>query len=149
IVAVTFTNKAAQEMRERARRLLGGAALPGFVGTFHAFGLRFLRRSAGAARLDPRFAIADGADQLALVKQAMAEAGVSYRALSPGEVRSRISQAKNALVTPAEFEATQTDFAGERIGRVYRIYERRLATSGALDFDDLIVRPVRLLRGNE
>jgi ATP-dependent DNA helicase UvrD/PcrA len=147
IVAVTFTNKAAQEMRERARRLLGGAMLVSFVGTFHSWGLRFLRRHAAAARLDPRFAIADGADQLSLVKEAMAEAGVSEQVLPPGSVRARVSQAKNALVTPKELEASQNDFTGERIARVYRIYEKRLAASGALDFDDLIVRPVRLLRG--
>ena len=147
IVAVTFTNKAAAEMRERAHRLSSAAARLGFVGTFHSFGLRFLRRNAGAARLDPRFAIADGADQLALIKEAMAEAGISEQVLTPGAVRARISQAKNALVTPQEFEAAQNDFAGERIARVYRIYERKLSVSGALDFDDLIVRPVRLLRG--
>ncbi len=147
-MAVTFTNKAAKEMRDRARRLLGGAAPLSFVGTFHSFGLRLLRRQAAAARLDPRFAIADSADQLALVKEAMAEAGVSEQVLTPGAVRARISQAKNALVTPQEFEASQNDFAGERIGRVYRLYERLLTASGALDFDDLIVRPVRLLREN-
>ena len=147
IVAVTFTNKAAQEMRERARRLLGGAALLSFVGTFHSWGLRLLRRHAAAARLPARFAIADGSDQLALVKEAMSEVGVSEQMLSPGAVRSRISHAKNSLVTPREFEASRNDFAGERIARVYRVYEKRLAASGALDFDDLIVRPVRLLRG--
>jgi DNA helicase-2/ATP-dependent DNA helicase PcrA len=149
IVAVTFTNKAAGEMRERARRLLGGVTLLSFIGTFHSWGLRFLRRSAAAARLDPRFAIADGADQLALVKEAMAEAGVSEQVLPPGSVRARISHAKNALVTPQQFESQQTDFAGERIARVYRLYEKRLSASGALDFDDLIVRPVRLLRERE
>jgi len=146
IVAVTFTNKAAQEMRDRARRLLEGVPLLSFVGTFHSWGLRLLRRHAAAARLHPRFAIADGADQLALVKEAMSEAGISEQVLSPGAVRARISHAKNALVTPERFEAERTDFAGERIARVYRLYEKRLAASGALDFDDLIVRSVRLLR---
>jgi DNA helicase II / ATP-dependent DNA helicase PcrA len=147
IVAVTFTNKAAAEMRDRARRLSASAARLGFVGTFHSFGLRFLRRNAAGARLDPHFSIADSADQLTLVKEAMAEAGVSEQVLTPGAVRARISQAKNVLLTPPEFEAAQNDFAGERIARVYRIYERKLSASGALDFDDLIVRPVRLLRG--
>ncbi len=149
IVAVTFTNKAAREMKERAVRLLGGAALASFVGTFHSWGLRFLRRHAATARLDPRFAIADGADQLAVVKQAMAEAEVSEQILPPGAARARISQAKNALLSPDRFETLQTDFAGERIARIYKLYEKRLAASGALDFDDLIVRPVRLLREEE
>ena len=99
IVAVTFTNKAAEEMRERARRLLGGGVPIGFIGTFHSWSLRLLRRYAAAAGIPPRFSIADSADQLALVKEAMAELGLSEQMLPPGSVRSRISHAKNALVT--------------------------------------------------
>jgi DNA helicase II / ATP-dependent DNA helicase PcrA len=146
IVAVTFTNKAAEEMRERARRLLGVTRLASFVGTFHAWGLRLLRRRAEAAKLPPRFTIADTADQLALVKEAMGELGISEQMLAPGTVRARISQAKNSLVTPASFAASQQDFAGERIAKVFSLYERKLTAAGALDFDDLIGRPVRLLR---
>jgi DNA helicase-2/ATP-dependent DNA helicase PcrA len=146
ILAVTFTNKAAEEMRERARRLLGGGAVLSFIGTFHAWALRLLRRYAAAAQVPPRFAIADAADQLALVKEAMAELQISDQVLPPGAVRARISQAKNALVTAKKFEETQTDFAGERIARVYLLYEKKLAAAGALDFDDLIARSVRLLR---
>jgi len=146
IVAVTFTNKAAEEMRERARKLLGGRPLVSFVGTFHSWALRFLRRNAAAAGLAPRFSIADSADQLSLVKEAMDELGLSEQVFTPGAVRSRISQAKNALVTAQTFADSQTDYAGERIGRAYLLYERKLAAAGALDFDDLIVRTVRLLR---
>ncbi len=146
IVAVTFTNKAAEEMRERARKLLGGRPLVSFVGTFHSWALRFLRRNAAAAGLPPRFSIADSSDQLSLVKEAMDELGLSEQVFTPGAVRSRISQAKNALVTAQGFADSQTDYAGERIGRVYLLYERKLAAAGALDFDDLIVRTVRLLR---
>src|SRR6202162_3909693 len=146
ILAGTFTNKAAEEMRERARRLLGGGAVLSFIGTFHAWALRLLRRYAAAAQVPPRFAIADAADQLTLVKEAMAELQISDQVLPPGAVRARISQAKNALVTAKKFEETQTDFAGERIARVYLLYEKKLAAAGALDFDDLIARSVRLLR---
>jgi DNA helicase-2/ATP-dependent DNA helicase PcrA len=146
ILAVTFTNKAAEEMRERARRLLGGGIVLSFIGTFHAWSLRLLRRYAAAAGVPPRFAIADAADQLALVKEAMAELQISDQVLPPGAVRARISSAKNALVTAKKFEETQTDFAGERIARVYLLYEKKLAAAGALDFDDLIARSVRLLR---
>ena len=145
IVAVTFTNKAAGEMRERAERLIGGAARLAFVGTFHSWALRLLRRQTAAANLPLRFAIADSSDQLALVKEAMGELQISDQVLPPGAVRSRISQAKNALVSAQRFEAIQGDFAGERIARVYLLYEKKLAAAGALDFDDLIVRAVRLL----
>jgi DNA helicase-2/ATP-dependent DNA helicase PcrA len=146
IVAVTFTNKAADEMRERARRLLGGRPLISFVGTFHSWALRFLRRHAAAAGLPPRFSIADSADQLALVKEAMGELSVSEQVLTPGSVRARISAAKNALVTASAFAASANDWAGERIGRVFLLYEKKLASAGALDFDDLIFRAVRLMR---
>jgi DNA helicase-2/ATP-dependent DNA helicase PcrA len=146
IVAVTFTNKAAAEMRDRAERLVGGRARLAFIGTFHSWALRLLRRHAAAAGIPPRFSIADAADQLAVVKEAMAELQISDQVLPPNAVRGRISQAKNALVGVERFEATQTDFAGERIARVYRLYERKLAAARALDFDDLIFRSVRLLR---
>jgi DNA helicase-2/ATP-dependent DNA helicase PcrA len=145
IAAVTFTNKAAQEMRERVQALLGVASLTSFVGTFHSWCLRFLRRRAREADLPPRFALADSSDQLALVKEAMGELGLSDQVLSPGAVRARISQAKNALVSAQRFEAAETDFAGERIARVYRLYQKKLAATGALDFDDLIGRTVALL----
>ena len=146
IVAVTFTNKAAEEMRERTRRLLGVERLLCFVGTFHSWSLRFLRRHAAAASLPPRFAIADSGDQLALVKEAMGDLSISEQLLPPGAARARISQAKSGLVGVAEFEAAQSDFAGERIAGIYRLYEKKLAAAGAVDFDDLIVRTVRLLR---
>jgi DNA helicase-2/ATP-dependent DNA helicase PcrA len=145
ILAVTFTNKAAGEMRERAQALLPGAPLTSFVGTFHSFGLRLLRRRAQAAGLPPRFGIADAADSLALVKEAMEEHGISDQMLPPHSVRGRISAAKNALISPQRFAQMETDFAGERIAKVYATYEKRLAACGALDFDDLIVRSVRLL----
>ena len=149
IAAVTFTNKAAAEMRERAQKLLGGAALGSFIGTFHSWCLRFLRRRAREANLPPRFAIADSSDQLALVKEAMTELGISDQVLPPNAVRARISNAKNALVSAERFAQMETDYAGERIGQIYALYEKKLAATGALDFDDLIARSVRLLSTNE
>jgi DNA helicase-2/ATP-dependent DNA helicase PcrA len=148
IVAVTFTNKAAAEMRERAQLLLGGVGLGSFIGTFHSWCLRFLRRRYREANLPARFAIADSSDQLSLIKEAMTELGISDQVLPPNAVRARISNAKNALVSAERFAQTETDYAGERIGQVYTLYEKKLAATGALDFDDLIARSVRLLSGN-
>jgi ATP-dependent DNA helicase UvrD/PcrA len=149
VVAVTFTNKAAEEMRQRARALLGVERLSCFVGTFHSWSLRFLRRHAAAAGLPPRFAIADTGDQLALVKEAMAELSISEQMLPANGVRSRISQAKSALIDPQRFAAAaENDFAAERIARVYRLYEKKLAAAGAVDFDDLIGKTVGLLRSS-
>ena len=146
IAAVTFTNKAAGEMRERAQSLVARAPLSSFVGTFHSWCLRLLRRRAREASLPPRFSIADSGDQMALVKEAMEELGyLDRRSAGERRARSRISQAKNALVSVERFRAEQTDFAGERIGQVYALYEKKLAATGALDFDDLIGRSVRLL----
>ena len=148
IAAVTFTNKAAGEMRERAQALVSRAPLASFVGTFHSWCLRLLRRRAREAGLPPRFSIADSSDQMSLIKEAMEEVGVSTDVLPPNAVRSRISHAKNALIGAERFTAEQTDFAGERIAQVYALYEKKLAATGALDFDDLIARSVRLLSGN-
>src|SRR5207249_9183942 len=112
---------------------------------FHAWCLRLLRRRYREAGVPPRFAVADSSDQLVLVKESMAELSISEQMLPPTAVRARISHAKNALVTAERFAVTQSDFAGERIAQVYALYEKRLAAAGALDFDDLIARSVRLL----
>src|SRR5262249_60218964 len=124
------------------------AALASLLATFTSGCLAFLRRRAREAALPPRFAIADSSDQLALIKEAMAELSISDQVLPPGAVRARISNAKNALVTAERFAAMETDYAGERIAQVYRLYEKKLAATGALDFDDLIARSVRLLSVN-
>jgi ATP-dependent DNA helicase UvrD/PcrA len=146
IAAVTFTNKAAAEMRERAERLLAGGSLGSFVGTFHAWGLRFLRRHAAAAGLPGRFSILDTADQLALVKEAMEQLDLPEKMLPARSALSRISGAKNELKTPEEFVSAESDFTGSLIARIFALYEKRLREAGAVDFDDMIVKTVRLLR---
>jgi DNA helicase-2/ATP-dependent DNA helicase PcrA len=148
IVAVTFTNKAASEMRERVRALVGARRLESFVGTFHAWGLGFLRRHSEAAGRNPGFRIADAADQIALVREALEEAGLSEQSFPPPAVHGRISAAKGALVSARRFAEAETDFAGSRVARVYEIYEKKLQAADAVDFDDLIARPVRALRGD-
>jgi DNA helicase-2/ATP-dependent DNA helicase PcrA len=148
LVAVTFTNKAAEEMRERVAALLGGR-LDSFVGTFHAWGLRFLRRIGGAEGRTARFSIADTGDQLAFVRDAMEELGLSEQTFPPGSVHGRISSAKGAVRSVERFAGEETDFAGSRIAEVYARYEKKLRAANAFDFDDLISVPVRLLRGSD
>jgi DNA helicase-2/ATP-dependent DNA helicase PcrA len=145
VIAVTFTNKAAEEMRSRVREFLEAPVAEPFVGTFHAWGLRFLRRRAAAAGLSVGFAVADTADQLLLVRAAMTETEVSEQAFSPASIQARISSAKGALLSVRRFAEGEGE-AGSRIARVYELYEKKLRQAGAVDFDDLILLPVRALK---
>ncbi len=149
VVAVTFTNKAAEEMRERVRALLGVSRLASFVGTFHSWGLRFLRRAGGADGRTAAFSIADSGDQAALVREAMAELSISEQMLTPGAALSRISEAKSALVSPARAASAADGFAAEKIASIYSVYEKKLRAGNAFDFDDLIGVSVRLLESSE
>ncbi len=146
IVALTFTNKAAGEMKERVADLLGTARPRSFVGTFHAFGVRLLRRFPAEAGLSRSFVVFDADDQLALVKQAMKAANVTDRAFTPRSFQSRISHAKNAGLDPSTYAVRFGELAGEQLRAVHVAYEKGLASSSALDFDDLLLRSVRLLR---
>jgi DNA helicase-2/ATP-dependent DNA helicase PcrA len=145
IVAVTFTNKAAREMRHRVESLLGRSPVDGFVGTFHRFGLGLLRRYAQRIGVAPAFMVFDDADQIALVKRALADEGLAESSFPPRTMLSRISDAKSRLLDPEEYAASTSGFFEERLGRVYRRYEHLLRRASAVDFDDLITLPVRLL----
>src|SRR5438552_839950 len=143
IMAVTFTNKAANEMKERIHRLAGELGRDIVIGTFHAICARLLRaewRQEGRHN----FTIYDESDSLALVKEAMATAGISEKSFSPGAVRGAISRAKNELVTPDRYEVTR--YFEEIVRRVYGEYQRRLEENHALDFDDLLLKTVRHLQ---
>jgi len=150
ILAVTFTNKAAKEMRSRLQKLLGDAALADLsAGTFHAFCARLLRRDGPEVGLDRGFAIYDTADQRALLRQAMGDAGVSERLFSPGAVGAVISGAKNELRGPADL-ANEARGQLERLtATVWRRYEALLKENNAVDFDDLLVLPCRLFETSD
>ncbi|HWP34206.1 MAG TPA: UvrD-helicase domain-containing protein, partial [Thermodesulfobacteriota bacterium] len=144
ILAVTFTNKAAGEMRARLAALLGPAAAQVWVGTFHAAALRILREQAAAAGLPAGFVVYDEADQEALLRQACRELQVNERILPIRQIAARIDQAKNDGVDAAAFAARPHDFLDEKVARVYARYQALLAENGALDFGDLLLAAVAL-----
>ena len=146
VLAVTFTNKAAGEMRDRLHRLLGPTAGELWVQTFHAFGARFLRREAARAGLPPSFAIYDDDDQIRLVKRIMAEMGVEDgEPLTARGALSRIDRWKNAALVPSEVTPGEYDVEGQLGKEIGRRFEKALERAGAVDFGDLILRPLRLL----
>ncbi len=148
IVAVTFTNKAAGEMRERVERLLGMRPLPTFVGTFHRFSLVLLRRWGERVGIRRGFAIFDSDDQLALVKKALAEEHMAESSFRPRAVLGTISAAKNRLQGPAEYEREASNFFERKVAQVYRSYQQALVKSSAVDFDDMLRLSVKLLDTN-
>ena len=145
ILAVTFTNKAAGEMKTRLERMVGAAARDLWVGTFHSMCVRMLRRDGSKAGISPSFAIIDEADQRQLIKDILDDLDYDERQLAPGACLHEISKAKNNLIWPDKYHESQTSFLGERMANVYTEYERRLRESNSLDFDDLIVRTIDLL----
>ncbi len=149
ILAVTFTNKAAREMRERVTNLIGPAGEQVWVGTFHATCVQILRRHADRLGFPRHFLIFDTADQLAAVKETLKELNLDPKRFDPRGMLSAISAAKNELLDPAGFTAKATDFWERTVARVYEGYQAKLKQNGAFDFDDLIMATVRLFRDDE
>jgi len=154
IMAVTFTNKAAREMARRIAGLLadsrssnGSPARPISLGTFHALSARMLRREADHLSVTRDFVIYDESDQEALVRRAVKDLNLDPKQYPPGRILAAISAAKNELVGPEEF--TTTTYFAEVVKRVYQAYQRQLETNNALDFDDLLMKAVALLRDND
>jgi DNA helicase-2/ATP-dependent DNA helicase PcrA len=144
ILAVTFTNKAAGEMRERVERLVGEDCRQSWVSTFHSLCARLLRREAPAIGLSRDFVIYDSSDQIAVVKQAMKSLGIDDKFIPPRAAQSRISQAKNRMEDPETMRASGWSLRDQQISRIYDAYRRTLTAAGALDFDDLLLRTVDL-----
>ena len=149
ILAVTFTNKAAGEMRERIGRLLGEAPKGMWSGTFHAIGARILRSAAPQAGRTSSFTIYDEDDSLGVVKRLMEREGISPKQWSPKVISGLISDAKNALVTPAEYESLAMDPVSRAAAKVYKQLESTLRAANAVSFDDLLVLPVEIFKKDE
>lgn len=150
ILAVTFTNKAAREMRERVAHLLGESAdnrgfMP-YMGTFHSICVRILRMDGEHIGIPRSYVIFDEADRLSAVKQASKQIGLDEKAFPPRVIAGLISSAKNELVTPDDYDRAGGSPATRAAADVYPLYQKILKDSGALDFDDLIGRTVQLLQ---
>jgi DNA helicase II / ATP-dependent DNA helicase PcrA len=149
ILAVTFTNKAAEEMQNRVSDLLLRAAVPPakpWLSTFHSLCARLLRREAPAAGLPRDFAIYDDDDQISAIKLVMGKLAIDDEALTPRNVLARISYAKNHAKSPENLRAEAIDKDARNVANIYAGYETLLHQSNALDFDDLLLRTMRLLR---
>jgi DNA helicase-2/ATP-dependent DNA helicase PcrA len=149
ILALTFTNKAAGEMRERIARLLGEEPKGMWSGTFHAIGARILRKAAHHVGRTSSFTIYDEDDTLGVVKRIMEREGVPQKQWSPKVIASLISDAKNALVSPAEYDKLAMDPVSRTAAKVYRQMEPTLRAANAVSFDDLLVLPVEIFRKDE
>ena len=154
ILAVTFTNKAAKEMAERVDKILGHSSLAKpMLATFHSFCVRVLRRDIEALRvggvgLTRTFAIYDETDQQAVVKQALKRLGIDDKSLKPRVALGRISWAKNHMIDPQEYFLASTNPMEEKIAHIFEIYKKELFKANALDFDDLLLETVRLLKSS-
>jgi len=145
ILAFTFTNRAAKEMKDRVARSLDGRDVPFWIGTFHATGLKILRADGGHIGIQPGFSIFDTDDSKRLLKQVMADLNIDPKQFTPNATRSLISKWKNDDLDPEKAKAHARSFVDEKYAALYEGYQAALVKCNALDFDDLILRTVHLL----
>lgn len=144
ILAITFTNKAAREMKERIRKLVGTAADDIWISTFHSMCVRILRRDIERIGYNRNFSILDGSDQLSVIKKILKDKNIDPKKFDPRTILGTISGAKNELTTPEEYVKTVGNYYEQIVGDVYKEYQRRLRNNSSLDFDDLIMTTIQL-----
>ncbi len=149
ILMVTFTNKAAMEMKERVMRLLGNNAEVPFMGTFHSYGARFLRIEGHHLGLAPNFVIYDEKDSVDLIGTVMDELDISTKTTKPQAIKYNISSAKNEMVNSKSYAGYARGFFQETVAKIYDAYEKKMLEANAVDFDDLLKKVVDLLNTNE
>lgn len=150
ILAITFTNKAANEMKERIANLVGEIAKDIWMGTFHSICVRILRRFIDRIGFETSFIIFDTSDQKTLVKNCLKDLSIDDKLFNERAVMSEISNAKNEMLTPAEYQAkAMGDFRKEKIATVYELYQKRLKENNAIDFDDIINYTIKILEEND
>jgi DNA helicase-2/ATP-dependent DNA helicase PcrA len=146
ILAVTFTNKAAGEMKSRVEKLLGKAGFDIWVSTFHSLCARILRVEAGVLGYTRAFSIYDEDDQLSLIKKCMEELNISTKEFSKEAIQNHISKAKDKLIDWQEYASLTHDFFEEKVAKVYELYEKKIKEANAFDFDDLIMKTAEIFK---
>ena len=144
ILAITFTNKAAGEMRERLERMLGRQASSAWILTFHAACGRMLRREAERLGYRSNFTIYDQADQVRVVRACLEDLGVDPKRFTPRGIHNQISNAKNQLIGPDAYMSRVASFYDQTVAEVYERYQKRLISSNAVDFDDMLMLTVEV-----
>lgn len=150
ILAITFTNKAANEMRDRVSKLIDEDISSMWIGTFHSICVRILRKNIDKVGYSSSFTIYDRDDQITVVKEAIGELGLDRDIYKPRSIVNDISNIKSEGLSPKEYiDLNKTNFFKENLGKIYEIYEKKLVSNNALDFDDLLIKTVDILRDYE
>ncbi|UJL47254.1 DNA helicase PcrA [Virgibacillus sp. NKC19-16] len=146
VLAITFTNKAAREMKDRVRRLVGPESEQMWVSTFHSMCVRILRRDVDRIGYSRNFTILDSGDQLSVIKQVLKNLNIDAKKFDPRAMLGQISGAKNELITPEEYNKNVGNFFERQVAQIYEAYQKMLQKNQSLDFDDLIMQTIHLFK---